>query len=152
VSNPASLPAAANDVADAPTEDIVTADSETRQESPTELEDIEPAVETPATPEPFTDKLGFGMNRIYQQMGKKPDQVATNDTTSTRSKIATHTRSDSVMQEDQAVEEDRLEAVISVGPGQAGDAEHVLNEAIDTAMPPKKSNKSKKKKSSAVFH
>jgi hypothetical protein len=151
VSNPAPLPAAVNDVADAPTEDIATADSETTQESPSELEDIEPAAETPVTPKPFTDELGFGMSKTYQQMGRKLDHVAINDRSSAESKIPTHIRSDSVMQEDQSVEKDRLEAATSVGADQAGDVEHLLNEASDAAMPPKKSKK-KKKKSSNVFH
>jgi hypothetical protein len=138
-------------IANALTEDIA-AGSETTQEDSTCFEEIEPTVETPATPEPFTDELGFGMSKTYQQMGKKPDQIAAKDHASEKPKTPVHVRSDSVTQVEQVVEELELDTVTSVDAEPTGDAENVPNEASDVATPPKKSKKGKKKKSSIVFH
>jgi hypothetical protein len=152
VNDPAPVPAITEDVADASTEDI-TAGSETTQEDSPDFEDIEPAVETPATPEPFTDELGFGTSKTYQQMGKKPDLAAANDVISDEPKTPTHVRSDSVMQVEQTVEKPEPDAMTSIDTDQALDAEHAPHEANDLATPPKKSkNRKKKTKSSIVFH
>jgi hypothetical protein len=152
MNNPAPALVFTEDVPDASPEDI-TADSETTQDDSPDFEDIEPAVETPATPEPFTDELGFGTSKTYQQMGKKPDLAAANDVISEELKTPIHVRSDSVMQVEQAVEKPGLDAMPSMDMNQALDAEHAPHDANDLATPPKKSKKTKKKgKSSIVFH
>lgn len=116
-----------------------------------ELDDIEPTVENMQAPEPFTDELGFESSKTYQKMGKKSDQVADLDVTTSITTESGHKRSDSVVQGEEAMllpksEDNPNETVEPIEV-----SSQPTTESADVAATSKRSKKHKKKKSSAVF-
>lgn len=131
-----------------PSQEVTTA-AKPSFEDTLKLEDIEPTVEAPQAPEPYTDELGFEKSKMYQKMGKNnvgPEQqvVAKSDP-----ERPAHKRSDSVIQVEEAAttpleEADEAEKVDAASP-------LVVNGSSETVTPSKKSKKTKKKKSAIVF-
>ncbi|KAF1832411.1 hypothetical protein BDW02DRAFT_503088 [Decorospora gaudefroyi] len=136
--------AAADNTADAPSADV-TADIETTQEISLELEGIEPTLEAPATPEPFTDELGFGQSKTYQRMGKQSEQVGVGNGSTGEPMVPVHIRSDSVMQVENVVVKPEAEAIASIDAELAKDGDIMINETKDAAIRLKKSKKKKGK-------
>ncbi|RAR11941.1 hypothetical protein DDE82_000279 [Stemphylium lycopersici] len=123
-------------VFETPKEDIPIV-PETAQDGSVKMEDIDPTLDVPTTPEPFTDELDFKSSKTYQQMGKKAEQLAANTPPAEEPKVSGHVRSDSIIQ----IELDSKADGIS---GMVGDVEQVPTVASEVA--PLKKNKKKGKK------
>ncbi|KAJ4375388.1 hypothetical protein N0V83_002475 [Neocucurbitaria cava] len=131
---------------------VAVSESDNTQGDALELDDIEPTVETRQAPEPFTDELGFETSKMYKQMGKKSDfALATETTLHEEPKKTAHTRSDSVMQSEEAEPRPELERKDSEAVEVEDNGSQVVNGANDGATPSKKNKKKKSKKSSIVF-
>jgi hypothetical protein len=119
------------------------------QDTSAQTGDTKPNVQIPATPDPFTDELGFMSSKTYQQMGKKADQTMPSDRPlEEKPKVTGHVRSDSVTQIEQPMIASDLESKEGDGAGIVGGVEQVPNGASDVVIP-KKSKKSKKSKRGA---
>ncbi|KAF2788943.1 hypothetical protein K505DRAFT_206996, partial [Melanomma pulvis-pyrius CBS 109.77] len=99
-------------------------------------------------PEPFTDELGFGTSKTYQQMGKKADNAETSITSSIEPSAPAHTRSDSAIHITEIVpgglssESTDEKAVASPKPT---DGAPLVVDGTSSAVPaPKKKKRSKK--------
>ncbi|KAF1848203.1 uncharacterized protein K460DRAFT_279933 [Cucurbitaria berberidis CBS 394.84] len=126
-------------------------ESDIAQEDSLELDDIEPTVEMSQAPEPFTDELGFERSKMYKQMGKKSELAVGTEPNLEALKKSAHTRSDSVMQVEEAAPTPNLERKDSETAELVDDGSQV-NGLNDGATTSKKIKKQKKKKSSIVFH
>jgi hypothetical protein len=118
-------------------------------ENPLKLDDIEPTLDTPQAPEPFTDERGFEKSKTYQKMGKKDIETSVRSSEDGKREDIAHKRSDSVVQVEEAVTTP-LEIVEDAD--KSGDvALSEANSLIEADPAPKRWKKGKKKKSQIVF-
>ncbi|KAI8939251.1 hypothetical protein NX059_005077 [Plenodomus lindquistii] len=120
------------------------------QDDTFKLDEIEPTDAMPQAPESFTDELGYGSSKMYQQMGKKIEQVT--DTAAPIIKELAHpvhARSDSVIEVEEAVSSPGVEKK-SGSKDEVADAleemQQLPNGNGEGSPVPKKTKKSKKKK------
>lgn len=131
----------------------VAVEPETTFEDPFELEDIEPSVDTPQAPEPFTDELGFLSSKTYRQMGKKADVVVDVDQAEEAPTKPLHTRSDSVLQVEESAPKEESEMSSAEAISSLNEISPLITETNAGVAQAKKNKKLKKKKtSSIVFH
>ncbi|EFQ89164.1 hypothetical protein PTT_14705 [Pyrenophora teres f. teres 0-1] len=112
------------------------------------MDEIEPTAECPPTPEPFTDELGFGSNRTYQKMGKRPEQVGAGGVSPKTLEASGHVRSDSAMQVEQKPIKPVVEANVGAGASVADHTPRQVpiegHEVFPISKKIKKAKKSKK--------
>jgi hypothetical protein len=112
-------------------------------ENTLKLDDIEPTMDTPQAPEPFTDELGFEKSKMYQKMGKKDTETSVRSGGEGEREQVAHKRSDSVV---------HVEEAVTTPLEEAEEADKSGDVAPSEAIGSKKSKKSnKKKKSQIVF-
>jgi hypothetical protein len=105
------------------------------------LDEIEPTLDTPQAPEPFTDELGFEKSKTYQKMGKKDTDTSVRSGVEGEREKMVHKRSDSVVQVEEVVTTP-LEETDKTGDVVLAEA----NGSAKVSMASKKSKKDKKKK------
>ncbi|KAL7770935.1 hypothetical protein CFE70_000874 [Pyrenophora teres f. teres 0-1] len=122
--------------------------TEPTEEVPLQMDEIEPTAECPPTPEPFTDELGFGSNRTYQKMGKRPEQVGAGGVSPKTLEASGHVRSDSAMQVEQKPIKPVVEANVGAGASVADHTPRQVpiegHEVFPISKKIKKAKKSKK--------
>lgn len=114
---------------------------------------VEIPAESPQAPEPFTDELGFGTSKTYQQMGKKADSAEIEITTSIKPSAPAHTRSDSVIQITEIVpglSSESIDEKVVASPEPTDGAPLVVDGTSSTVPAPKKKKRSKKKNSATT--